>query len=65
MEFAVGVVVVATFRLFFGGSVPSEVGMDDGKWIMDEKETNYWPNVVIVVVDRAARTATNLLLSPN
>jgi hypothetical protein len=32
---------------------------------MDEKETNYWPNVVIVVVDRAARTATNLLLSPN
>jgi hypothetical protein len=53
LEFAVGVVVVvvvATFRLFLWWFCPSEVGWMMEKSIMDEKETNYWPTLLLLLL---------------
>jgi hypothetical protein len=49
LEFVV-VVVVATFRLFLWWFCPSEGGMDDGKSVMDEKGTNYWPTLLLLLL---------------
>jgi hypothetical protein len=51
LEFAdVVVVVVATFRLFLWWFCPSEVGWMMEKSIMDEKETNYWPTLLLLLL---------------